>query len=95
MDWVITEMQKQIFESQGIGGTFGIGFLGKIRTVYGDDAEMMTQLMKFVERCVIPFTSLRASDFYSSEEMALDEAELSIDDFLKKLEIRDWALQQV
>ena len=25
----------------------------------------------------------------------MDEAELTIDDFLKKLEIRDWALKQV
>lgn len=50
VDWVITEMQKQIFESQGIEGRFGIGFLGKIRTVYSNDAETMQKLMQFVER---------------------------------------------
>ena len=50
VDMVITEMQKQIFESQGIDGKFGVGFLAKIRTQYANDAEMMQQLMKFVEQ---------------------------------------------
>eukprot|EP00210_Caulerpa_lentillifera_P008381 g7993.t1 len=78
VDWVITEMQKQIFESQGIDGRFGVSFLGKIRTTYSADAEVMQQLMQFVEH----------------EEMALDEAELTIDEFLKKLELKEWALSQ-
>ena len=50
VDMVITEMQKQIFESQGIGGNFGVAFLAKIRTLYANDAEMIQQLMKFVEQ---------------------------------------------
>lgn len=43
-------MQKQIFESQGVDGRFGIGFLGKIRQLYGDDSQILEELMKFVER---------------------------------------------
>lgn len=43
-------MQKQIFESQGVDGKFGVGFLGKIRELYGDDSKMLEELMKFVER---------------------------------------------
>lgn len=50
MDWAVAELQKKIFEKQGIDGKFGLSFLGKIRTVYGDDPEVMQNLMKFVER---------------------------------------------
>ncbi|GMH36777.1 hypothetical protein BSKO_04650 [Bryopsis sp. KO-2023] len=76
--WLITEMQKKIFESQGINGNFGIGFLGKIRQMYGTDSSIMEALMMFVER----------------EELALDEAELPVDQLLRKLEMKEWSMKQ-
>lgn len=48
--WLITEMQKKIFESQGVSGKFGVSFLGRISQLYANDAEMMAMLMKFVDR---------------------------------------------
>lgn len=76
--WLISEMQKQIFEAQGIDGKFGIAFLGRVRELYGNDASVMEELMKFVNR----------------EELAMDEAEMPADQFIRKLEMKDWAMQQ-
>ncbi|CAD7702811.1 unnamed protein product [Ostreobium quekettii] len=77
--FVVTELQKEIFDSLGIDGKYGISFLGKIREKYGDDADFMNELMTFVDR----------------EELALDEAELPDDKLAKKLEMRQLAMQQM
>lgn len=48
--WLITEMQKKIFESQGVQGKYGVFFLGRIGSIYGNDEQIMSTLMRFVDR---------------------------------------------
>jgi hypothetical protein len=42
--------QKGVFESQGIDGDFGIDFLCHVREAYGDNLNIMSQLLHFVAR---------------------------------------------
>ncbi|MEW5312530.1 MAG: hypothetical protein WDW38_004159 [Sanguina aurantia] len=66
----INEMQRQVFESQGVQGAYGIQFLAKVKKVHGQDAPLLTAFYEFVQR----------------EEMALDEAELPGSEFQNKYE---------
>ena len=52
MGFVVTELQKEIFDSLCIEGKYGISFLAKIREHYGGDADLMNELMTFVDRLV-------------------------------------------
>lgn len=38
---VVNQMQMGIFESIGVQGDYGIGFLGQVRTTFADDADIM------------------------------------------------------
>ncbi|KAK9806855.1 hypothetical protein WJX72_005119 [[Myrmecia] bisecta] len=57
---LITSLQEQLFESQGIQGKFGIQCLGKVNLQYKDDPALLSKFYEFVGR----------------EEAAIDEAEL-------------------
>eukprot|EP00884_Botryococcus_braunii_P023552 jgi/Botrbrau1/9881/Bobra.0080s0016.1 len=65
---VVTEVQRGVFESQGVDGDFGIEFLAHVREVYGNDLKIMADFFRFVAR----------------EELALDEAELTPEEFERK-----------
>ncbi|GAX81769.1 hypothetical protein CEUSTIGMA_g9197.t1 [Chlamydomonas eustigma] len=67
---IVNQAQLQLFESMGIKGQVGMQFLGKIRTVYANDAEMLRSFYQFVQL----------------EERALDEAELPEPVFKQKYE---------
>ena len=43
----VTEMQREVFESQGIQGDHGVQFLGQVSTVYKSDNQIMSELLKF------------------------------------------------
>ena len=47
MDDLVTDLQKKVFEAQGVEGNFGIDFLGRVSTVYKGDNEIMAALLKF------------------------------------------------
>lgn len=45
----INEMQRQVFESQGVQGAYGIQFLSKVKKVHGQDAVLLTAFYEFVQ----------------------------------------------
>ncbi|KAG2494000.1 hypothetical protein HYH03_007927 [Edaphochlamys debaryana] len=57
---MINGMQKQIFESMGVQGDFGLKCLSRVQQVYGNDAFFLRQFFEHVQK----------------EEMILDEAEM-------------------
>ncbi|KAL3141323.1 hypothetical protein ABBQ32_004909 [Trebouxia sp. C0010 RCD-2024] len=65
---VITDLQKELFKAQGINGGWGIECLGQVGDTYQDDTDFMKLFVTAVER----------------EEEAVNEAELSPEDFLDK-----------
>jgi hypothetical protein len=44
---MITGMQMEVFERQGVQGKHGIHFLGQVSSVYKADNDIMAQLLKF------------------------------------------------
>ena len=51
---MITDMQKEVFEEQGIDGNHGVEFLGQINTVYKTDDAILAELLKFASLYVNP-----------------------------------------
>eukprot|EP01026_Neomeris_dumetosa_P081157 TRINITY_DN9081_c0_g1_i1.p1 TRINITY_DN9081_c0_g1~~TRINITY_DN9081_c0_g1_i1.p1 ORF type:complete len:136 (-),score=12.91 TRINITY_DN9081_c0_g1_i1:35-442(-) len=68
---LITSLQKDVFEKQGIEGDFGISFLSRVSTVFADDPEVLIEFYDFVER----------------EELALDEVEFDKQQYDLKLQM--------
>lgn len=66
---LINQAQKAIFHALEVDGEWGLQQLRHVRQQYANDQELTTQFFAFVER----------------EEMALDEAELSPEEFLGRL----------
>ncbi|PNW88882.1 hypothetical protein CHLRE_01g049050v5 [Chlamydomonas reinhardtii] len=67
---MVNGMQKQIFESMGIQGDFGLKCLSRVHPEYGSDAFFMRQFYEHVQK----------------EEMVLDEAEMPESMFRSKYE---------
>ncbi|KAG2430760.1 hypothetical protein HYH02_013599 [Chlamydomonas schloesseri] len=67
---MVNGMQKQIFESMGIQGDFGLKCLARVHAEYGSDAFFMRQFYEHVQK----------------EEMVLDEAEMPESMFRSKYE---------
>ena len=51
-DDVITDLQKEVFEAQGVAGEWGIKCLGLVADTYQDDSEFMQLFVAMVERWV-------------------------------------------
>ncbi len=51
MDDLITEMQKEVFERQGVNGSWGIVCLGRINTEHKDDANFIAAFHQFIMLC--------------------------------------------
>lgn len=49
-DDVITDLQKEVFEAQGVAGEWGIKCLGLVADTYQDDSEFMQLFVAMVER---------------------------------------------
>ena len=49
-DDVITDLQKEVFETQGIAGEWGIKCLGLVADTYEGDSEFMQLFVAMVER---------------------------------------------
>ncbi|KAG0487418.1 hypothetical protein HPP92_009513 [Vanilla planifolia] len=75
---ITTAIQEEILLEMGIDPRFGIACLGKVNLVYEKDMELMIQFYKFVAK----------------EEMAIDEAELELDDFADKFHHQQKLQQQ-
>ncbi|KAG0485642.1 hypothetical protein HPP92_009516 [Vanilla planifolia] len=75
---ITTAIQEEILLEMGIDPRFGIACLGKVNLVYEKDMELMIQFYKFVAK----------------EEMAIDEAELELDDFADKFQHQQKLQQQ-
>eukprot|EP01025_Chloroclados_australasicus_P026360 TRINITY_DN2616_c0_g1_i1.p8 TRINITY_DN2616_c0_g1~~TRINITY_DN2616_c0_g1_i1.p8 ORF type:complete len:197 (-),score=39.19 TRINITY_DN2616_c0_g1_i1:2424-3014(-) len=75
---LITQLQKEIFQKQGIDGDVGIAFLAKVSTVFADDPEVLTTFFGYVER----------------EDLALDEVELEPNQYMQKLQVYEQSKRQ-
>lgn len=49
-DDVITDLQKEVFEAQGVAGEWGIKCLGLVADTYQSDSEFMQLFVAMVER---------------------------------------------
>ena len=49
-DDIITDLQKEVFEGQGIAGEWGITCLGLVGDTYQDDPHFMKLFVAMVER---------------------------------------------
>lgn len=49
-DDIITDLQKEVFEGQGIAGEWGITCLGLVGDTYQDDPDFMKLFVAMVER---------------------------------------------
>lgn len=56
MDDLITEMQKGVFERQGVNGSWGIVCLGRINTEHKDDANFIAVFYQFIMLCARVFS---------------------------------------
>lgn len=66
---LIDAMQRRIFEDLGIQGDYGIKYLGRLRKLWGHNAQLLNIFFHHVSR----------------EETALDEAEMSPEQFQQKM----------
>ena len=57
MNSVIEELQRTIFERQGVAGPWGIQCLGRVNAHYKANVELLSEFYSFVSKCGnIPIT---------------------------------------
>ena len=50
MNAVIEQMQRTIFEQQGVGGSWGVTCLSRVSTEYKCDVDLMSEFYTFVSK---------------------------------------------